>query len=77
MVAPAPAKSRATVEPSSVGAVPVDEVHAHPTAPAGPAEFEIPIVAMDSDEAENESAVASASPLAETRIAQSSARCCG
>ncbi len=66
MVAPAPAKSSATVEPASVGAVPVDEVHARPTAPAGPAEFEIPIVAMDADEAENESTVTSAPSPAET-----------
>jgi tetratricopeptide (TPR) repeat protein len=66
MAAPAPAKSRATVEPASVGAVPVDEVHTPSTAPAGPAEFEIPIVAMDSDEPENELAVASVTSPAVT-----------
>ena len=35
----------------------MNEVHAQPIAPAGPAEFEIPLVAADSDEAENESPV--------------------
>jgi tetratricopeptide (TPR) repeat protein len=55
--APVAAKPRAIVEPSSVGAVPVNEVHAQPVEPSGPAEFEIPLVAADSDETENESPV--------------------
>ncbi len=49
MVAPVPVKSRAPVEPSSVGAVPVNEAHASPIASGGPAEFEIPIVPMVSE----------------------------
>ncbi len=60
-----------------MGAVPVNEVHAQPTAPAGPAEFEIPLVAADSDEAENESPVSPVPIQAQTSSNPQSAAATG
>jgi tetratricopeptide (TPR) repeat protein len=57
---PSAVEQHAAIEPSSVGAVPVDEVHARPASPSGPAEFDIPSVALDPEPEGYEPPIASA-----------------